>query len=217
MWFLFSVVFSGISISFRETVCCVKCFGWLIPTFRALAENLCQSQFYQRTLNLNHGSPHPVLRLGISVQPGCPIFHLRSHLPCWRHCSPAPEDWSWTPLPEPFGLGRKCPENGETWFTRIFRRRSKHSQEKTFFLTFTRAKKCDWSSCQMRRGGCGEDHGSNGSGLCWKRWGPAARPSSNWDLLMSLLRHFLHSSDSRASRDLGLVAPTVKSALASSK
>lgn len=138
MWFLFSVEFSGISISFRETACCVECFWWLIPAFRALAENLCQ-----HTLNLNEGCPHPAFRLGISVQPNCPIFHLGSHFPCWRHCSPAPEDWGWTPLPEPFEQGRNCPENGETRFTWTFRRR------------------------------------------CKKSWGPTARPSSNWDLLMS--------------------------------
>lgn len=105
MWFFFSVVFSGISISLRETVCCVECFWWLILKFQALAENLCQSQFYQRTLNLNQGYPHPVLRLGIPVQPGRPIFHFL----CWRHCSSVPEDWGWTPLPEPFG--RNGPEN----------------------------------------------------------------------------------------------------------
>lgn len=94
MWFLFIVVFSGISISFRETVCCVECFWWLIPAFRALAKNLCQSQFYQRTLNLNQGCPHPVLRLGVSVQQGCPISHLGSHFPCCRHCSPAGTTWA---------------------------------------------------------------------------------------------------------------------------
>lgn len=96
MWFLFSVVFSGISISFRKTVCCVECFWWLIPAFWASAENLCQSQFYQRTLNLNQGCPHPVLRLGISVQPGCPIFHLGAQ---WGLDTPAGTIWARKKMP----------------------------------------------------------------------------------------------------------------------